>query len=748
MNRGTVRYLPLYSDDTSIFHLDFVLTLRFKMAETRRRQVQQKRAPAVGLTDEDLQIFAQFGASPAPVAMRTRKKLPLEEEAPTPATNAHKMQIDTPSTSTNKRVSGRIQAKTTSATTAQSAKKTSAPQAKATATPNAKRTSKRDLPATAPSHNKSSNGTPLTSPAKNTHSNPTSPKSRPQATTTNSTKSTTAVSPSAKKSPKKDVKPAISAASPNSSSAAKKAGASNVSPKATAKRVKSVSAVTPERAPTTKNDIKLDVEAISPTRLSSAEKKRGRNSMTKMESTQMVIVQPVTIVAPPVTKGKLPSLPSKASSKPPKKKAKLAEAPSAMVSKTSPPPKPVGSWATQLIASQPRAVLPNTLSKKNGVYDWRESDCEEARFYQYCRVWHTQPSHTEAWRNDGANQSEVRENTYGEVTPEGMMPLFEELKFDAENDIFLDIGSGLGNLVFYASFVKRARKAYGIEILLSRHNAQLEIRDDLALLGDASWDPSSCQFVHTTHHDLNLCPGIETMLGESTIIFCNNLLFSPSSNTQCLTAIQNLATSAKYVVFTSPPLPRDSKRNPAFLRLWRTFEAYDACSWCAKPLTYYVYRPYYLMEGQTNPLPLFRYAPLPLTANSWGLDPFDVESPAEKASSEKQRELIEGKKKIAKSRFLTEYATISVPEQERRRLKELRREGIPKEGITSRVALKTKPNSKGGSSPSPTPLHNLKGERISFLVPYVGESEKSYPQMVYDAFNSARICANRDSLTV
>lgn len=464
--------------------------------------------------------------------------------------------------------------------------------------------------------------------------------------------------------------------------------------------------------------------------------------MTKLESTTMELSEPVTIVAPKVT-SKLRETTSNGASKPPKKKPKVAE----VKKEVSTSSKAISDQrAKQLVASQPPVSLPSALSQKDGIYDWRESDCEEARFYQYCRVWYTQPSHTEAWRNEGANQSEVRENTYGEVTPEGMLPLFEEINFESGKDVFLDIGSGLGNLVFYASFVKRALKAYGIEILLSRHNAQLEIRDDLALLSDPSWDPSTCQFVHTTHHDLNLCPGIEKMLGESTVIFCNNLLFSASSNTQVLTAIQNLAFNAKYVIFTSPPLPRDSKRNPAFLRLWRTFEAWDACSWCAKPLTYYIYRPYYALEGQSAPAPLFRYPPLPLTANYWSLDPRDSDRPIIDSNGDLAKGT-NGKKKTPKSRYITEYALISVPEHERMALKSKRRNGIPADGITQKVSrtASTKGSARGAAA-KPTPIYNLKGDRISFLVPYLQDSEKTYPQMIYEAFNAARICANRYNL--
>lgn len=712
------------------------------MSEGRKRLVNRNRAPANDLTDEDLRIFAQFGAGNAAVALRTRRKTPKEEEDESSENDDVEEVTPSRASIVAKRASTRAKA-TKAATPAAKPTKAEVSAAKKTANVEiTKPISKRDLPpSTSP---KRTSATRSSTPTKSASSAPTSPAPRAKASaTTKQSKTSAPTSPSPKKNASNAKKANSTPTSPKGSPPPKRTGALSA---ALVKRVKSVASTAPAPVPTTKKGIKVESVTNSPTRSTSAEKKRGRNEMAKFSPVKMDVSEPITIVAPPVVRRKLPPADTKASSKPPKKKAKLAEAHKKTAS-TQTKAMPL-SWATQLIASQPKPTLPPVLSKKNGVYDWRESDCEEARFYQYCRVWHTQPSHTEAWRNDGANQSEVRENTYGEVTPEGMMPLFEELKFEPEKDIFLDIGSGLGNLVFYASFVKRAKMAYGIEILLSRHNAQLEIRDDLALLGDPTWQPSSCQFVHTTQHDLNLCPGIEKMLGESTIIFCNNLLFSPSSNTQCLTAIQNLAANAKYVVFTSPPLPRDSKRNPAFLRLWRTFEAWDACSWCAKPLTYYVYRPYYLVDGQNTPLPNFRYAPLPLTATYWGVDPLDILD-ANGASTNGHGRSGEVKKKPAKSRFVTEYALIAVPEAERRELKALRRQNIPAEGITTKVTRKVNRAATGpgpSATPLPTPLHNLNGDRISFLVPYLEDPEKSYPQMVYEAFNSARICSNRDTL--
>lgn len=715
------------------------------MSEGRRRLASRSRAPANGLTDEDLRIFAQFGAGNAAVALRTRRKTPKEEEDESSESDDIQEIKPSRASTTPKRASARVQATKITAATAKTTKAKVSTAKKSANGESVKLIPKGDLPTSTASPRRTSTASSAATPTKNASSAPTSPTPRAKASASNKSKTSAPTSPSPKKAASNGKKANSTPTSPKGSPPPKKAGASVPLPAALVKRVKYVASTAPTSAPAAKRGIKAESVTTSPTRPSSAEKKRGRNEMTKLSPVKMDVSEPITIVAPPVVKRKLPSIDAKVSSKPPKKKAKLTEAPK-KTSSTQTKSTPI-SWANQLIASQPKPTLPTVLSKKQGVYEWRESDCEEARFYQYCRVWHTQPAHTEAWRNDGANQSEVRENTYGEVTPEGMMPLFEELKFEPEKDIFLDIGSGLGNLVFYASFVKRAKMAYGIEILLSRHNAQLEIRDDLALLGDPTWQPSTCQFVHTTQHDLNLCPGIEKMLGESTIIFCNNLLFSPSSNTQCLTAIQNMALNAKYVVFTSPPLPRDSKRNPAFLRLWRTFEAWDACSWCAKPLTYYVYRPYYLVDGQTTPLPNFRYAPLPLTATSWGIDPLESGNLNSAANGNGVRRQGEVKKKPAKSRFVTEYALIAVPEAERREIKALRRKNIPAEGITGKVVRKSSnAGSSASSTPSPTPLHNLNGDRISFLVPYLEDPEKSYPQMVYEAFNSARICSNRDTL--
>lgn len=534
---------------------------------------------------------------------------------------------------------------------------------------------------------------------------------------------------------------------------------------------------------------KTNSTSNSSTHTATSNKKRPREDISKSPS-------PSIIVAPPVQRKENVATQKKTSSKPYKKKQKLSE-PTSEAEEFS-----EDSPHQSRASVPPEVVLPDTLKcSKDGVYEWREWDTEEARLYEFCRVWNSQPSHTEAWRNQGDTRAEERERTYGEVTLPGMMALFEELKFQKE-DVFVDIGSGLGNLVFYASFVKGAKKSYGIEIQRNRHVAAEEIRDDLALLRKPYWDPSSCEFVWTQSFDVNECPGVDQILGNATIVFVNNILFSANSNDQCIQALNNIALNVRAVVFTSPPAPRASKRaremekNP--FRLWKSIEVKEACSWCSAPLKYYIYKPFFLTTDEEKPLNHFRYPDLPLTATTWTLDPKDgiIDPDTTHINALKKAADAQGKTKSPPkvSRFVTQQSRILVSEASRMHFKTIRRAGIAPEGIKTKVrdanlsgfdilaeeackALTPPPtngrrvhpanpnakmtaagvpvNSKIGIYPIssvavrtsnsrvPKTITNLNGDKIAFLVPEMAPGMEPYHHVIFNALNLARFHANR-----
>jgi hypothetical protein len=294
------------------------------------------------------------------------------------------------------------------------------------------------------------------------------------------------------------------------------------------------------------------------------------------------------------------------------------------------------SLQTAVVPQDPPLIVP-TIESVEELLAWRDTDCIQARYYEYCRVWYSQPAPTDAWKPSGGDHYSNREQTYGEVTPEGMMCFFAELGI-GKDDVFLDIGSGLGNLTLYASFVHGIKKSYGIEIQRNRHDVAEEIADDLALLQKSYWGRSNVEFVFTTESNLADCPNIKSILSEVSIIFCNNILFTPTTMAQVTDALLELVTNREAIlVFTNDPWPRRSAIRPAPLRFWKSIEVNDACSWCSKNLKFYFYTFHEVQnEARKIPVPHYIYDAKSITA------PLYVEDPNDLTAEEKLSLKIEG----------------------------------------------------------------------------------------------------------
>ena len=403
----------------------------------------------------------------------------------------------------------------------------------------------------------------------------------------------------------------------------------------------------------------------------------------------------------------------------------------------------------ETVAIEPVKVeVPCVLREEGGVYKWRESDCEEARCYEFSRVWYSQPEHFDAWKDEGKSLEIQKERSYGEVTLQGMLCLFSELNL-SKKDVFVDIGSGLGNLVMFASFVKGAKKSYGVEIQHNRHVAAQHIRDDLAMLRKPYFDERSTQFVYTTQSDLNDCPGIESILKEATVVFCNNILFNSRTMRACIKTFLDYCTDTIFV-FTSDPWPRrvrpkeDAQLNTqqkkiAPLAFWKSIEVNDACSWCSKNLKFYFYT-----NVKRTEAPHFVYNALPMHADSWVEDPMEKDSPAASSSSNSGINPTPVSNRPA-SRFISKHATIQVSHDSRIKAKELRRRGwISFEDATQvdhslSKAIGASSSSKNIKTPNaPKPVYNLQGERITFLVPQTEPGQPSLEEKLYAAFASAK----------
>ncbi|MEM7588948.1 MAG: hypothetical protein AAF320_02130 [Myxococcota bacterium] len=72
------------------------------------------------------------------------------------------------------------------------------------------------------------------------------------------------------------------------------------------------------------------------------------------------------------------------------------------------------------------------------------------------------------------DQSRSSNSTYGELTFEGIQKLVDVLQLSPD-DVFFDLGSGVAKIVLYVYRVAGVRKSVGIELSKTRHDAAMEI---------------------------------------------------------------------------------------------------------------------------------------------------------------------------------------------------------------------------------------------------------------------------------
>ncbi|KAL3661210.1 hypothetical protein V7S43_013817 [Phytophthora oleae] len=186
------------------------------------------------------------------------------------------------------------------------------------------------------------------------------------------------------------------------------------------------------------------------------------------------------------------------------------------------------------------------------------------------------------WR--GANKKPHR--NAGELMPIGISSLLRELSGLDENDIFLDIGAGVGNVVALVALATNVDKASGIEV-----------RRNLYELG-AKIMSSSANSDRLLERAQLICQDIVDMpfsrtppCADATVVYWNNLLFDPrviecvKEELSGMFLLRKLVSSLNFC-----PRPRDLCLN-AFCRAFKLDKVLDLrCSWKADLQQVFLYK--------------------------------------------------------------------------------------------------------------------------------------------------------------
>lgn len=133
--------------------------------------------------------------------------------------------------------------------------------------------------------------------------------------------------------------------------------------------------------------------------------------------------------------------------------------------------------------------------------------------------------------------------TYGEITPEGASMLIKEYKLNG-NDVFYDLGCGVGKLVFQVLLEGGVKKSIGIELSPTRikyaKDAQEKLKDILST--------HKCGIIDFLEQNM-----LDADLSDATALYVASTCFSDDVMTQLAKKLSTLKPGLRLVTLTKLP---------------------------------------------------------------------------------------------------------------------------------------------------------------------------------------------------
>ncbi|VDM38102.1 unnamed protein product [Toxocara canis] len=178
--------------------------------------------------------------------------------------------------------------------------------------------------------------------------------------------------------------------------------------------------------------------------------------------------------------------------------------------------------------------------------------------------------------------------TYGETSFERMQMIIEEI----ERDVFVDLGSGVGQLVIHMAGGSRVKKAVGIEVATLpckyAENLSAEFKKWMKWYGKKfrPFELLEGDFLSESFRDL--------ITKEATIIFINNYAFTAMLENRIKRELLSELKDGTRIISTKPyGTPNRSITNrqlndiSAILDVYEMVECENACSWTSNYVPYY-----------------------------------------------------------------------------------------------------------------------------------------------------------------
>jgi len=141
---------------------------------------------------------------------------------------------------------------------------------------------------------------------------------------------------------------------------------------------------------------------------------------------------------------------------------------------------------------------------------------------------------------DEADDERVRATnsspTYGEIMPTATDRLIEHLRL-RKDDVFYDLGSGVGKVVLHVALRAPIRRVVGVELARSRHRIARRMLDQVRAMG----------LLRASECELRCADFMRAPLHDATVVYtCSTAFSTPFMNELC-TRLARLTTGLRWV---------------------------------------------------------------------------------------------------------------------------------------------------------------------------------------------------------
>ncbi len=136
-------------------------------------------------------------------------------------------------------------------------------------------------------------------------------------------------------------------------------------------------------------------------------------------------------------------------------------------------------------------------------------------------------------------------SVYGEISPEGVELLKPHLHLTKE-DVFYDLGSGRGCMVFYLFGTTDIKKAVGVELSGTRHNLAMKAKDFLKCY--SNFDEQKNRSLEFYNQDMFQAPK-----NDATVIYVSSTCFSADFMKKLAEDLAKLKKGLRLITLTRLP---------------------------------------------------------------------------------------------------------------------------------------------------------------------------------------------------